>query len=154
MSRAFVKEHDGASGEELPELAVSTHRNLVTRDGLARIEETVARLEAELAEARAGEDTATVARAERDLRYWKQRKSTAEVVPPTRDSDRVRFGSRVTLGVGGTERLSFRIVGEDEADPGLGLISYVSPVAQSLLGAAVGDRVPFRGGEAELLGVE
>ena len=37
MSRAFVKESDGADGEELAELQVSPHRNLVTADGLRLI---------------------------------------------------------------------------------------------------------------------
>jgi len=47
MSRAFVKESDGAEGQELPELLVSPHRNLVTPRGLRQIEATVERLQAE-----------------------------------------------------------------------------------------------------------
>jgi transcription elongation GreA/GreB family factor len=38
----------------------------------------------------------------------------------------------------------YRIVGEDEADPKAGSISFVSPVARSLMGKAVGDVVPVR----------
>ena len=34
---------------------------------------------------------------------------------------------------------TFRIVGEDEADPKAGSISFASPVARSLMGKAVGD---------------
>ena len=60
MSRAFVKEHDGDGVDELPELAISTHRNLVTPDGLAQIEAHARRLTAELAEARATLDHADV----------------------------------------------------------------------------------------------
>jgi transcription elongation GreA/GreB family factor len=41
-----------------------------------------------------------------------------------------------------------RLVGEDEADPAAGLISYVSPLAQSLLGLSPGDTLPFAGGAA------
>ena len=52
MSRAFVKESDGADGEEPAELQVSPHRNLVTPDGLALIEAAVERLRAELSAAR------------------------------------------------------------------------------------------------------
>jgi transcription elongation GreA/GreB family factor len=35
----------------------------------------------------------------------------------------------------------YRIVGEDEADPKAGSISFISPVARLLLGKAVGDEV-------------
>ena len=154
MSRAFVKDMDGAEGAELPELAVSPHRNLVTPDGVALIEATVRRLDEELAAARAAEDRALIARVERDLRYWGSRRATAEVVPPAKDTAVVRFGCRVELRTESGERLWFRIVGEDESDPGHGLVSYVSPLAESLLGAAVGDSVPFRGSPAEVIAIE
>lgn len=36
---------------------------------------------------------------------------------------------------------TYRIVGEDEADPVRGTISYVSPVARALLGKQVGEAV-------------
>ena len=80
MSRAFVKETDGAEGQELPELQVSPHRNLVTPAGRSQIEATVERLQAALSAARAAEDRAGVARIQRDLRYWSGRQRTAEVV--------------------------------------------------------------------------
>ena len=38
-------------------------------------------------------------------------------------------------------RQAFRIVGEDEADPRNGSVSYVSPVARALIGRAAGDVV-------------
>ena len=52
------------------------------------------------------------------------------------------------------ETVCFRIVGEDESDPAHGLISWVSPLAESLLGAGIGDEVQFRGARAEILGIE
>jgi len=153
MSRAFVKDLDGAAPDELPELAVSPHRNLVTPEGLQHIEAALARLEGELSSARAADDRAAVARTERDLRYWRQRRVTAEVVPTAADPDVVRFGSRVTLATGTGETLQYRIVGEDESDPRRGLISYVSPLAGELLAGRVGDVVALRGGEAEIVGI-
>ncbi len=81
MSRAFVKESDGGEGQELPELQVSPHRNLVTAAGLALIEANVERLQSDLSEARAADDRAAVARIQRDLRYWSERQRTAERVP-------------------------------------------------------------------------
>jgi transcription elongation GreA/GreB family factor len=154
VSRAFVKEQDDLAGADLPELALSPHRNLVTPSGLAQIEGTLRRLEGELVAARAADDKPLVARVERDLRYFRQRRATAEVIPPTGATDKARFGSRVRLETDGGERVEFRIVGEDESDPSSGLISYVSPLAEMLMGAAVGDRLPFRGAEAEIVGLE
>lgn len=154
MSRAFVKDLDGAAGEDLPELALSAHRNLVTPSGLEQIERTLRRLEAELLAARTADDKPLVARIERDLRYFRQRRATAELIPAAGATGLVRFGCRVRLDSGVGEPVEFRIVGEDESDPSKGLISYVSPLAEQLLGCSVGDRVPFRGGEAEIVAVE
>jgi transcription elongation GreA/GreB family factor len=97
MSRAFTKEADGAELDPLPELAVSPHRNLVTVEGLQLIDATLRRLDGALSAARAAEDREMVARLERDLRYWRQRRATAELVPPVTTADTVRFGSRVML---------------------------------------------------------
>jgi len=153
MSRAFVKEADGTEFDELPELVVSPHRNLVTPEGLALIEATLSRLEARLAAARAASEREAVARAERDLRYWRQRRVSAELVPRDEATEVVRFGCTVALVTDRGERVGFRIVGEDEADPGHGLISWVSPLAEELLGCSVGDEVRFRGGTAEIAAI-
>lgn len=150
MSRAFVKEGEGNELDALPELVVSPHRNFVTPEGLTLIETTLARLESELSEARTAGDRGTIARAERDLRYWRQRRISAELVEPEASPRVVRFGSRVRLVTADGQSASFRIVGEDEADPKRGLVSYVSPLAAELLGAAAGDEVRFRGGTAEI----
>jgi transcription elongation GreA/GreB family factor len=154
MSRAFVKEADGTEIDELPELVVSPHRNLVTPEGLALIEATLTRLEAGLVAARAAADREATARTERDLRYWRQRRVSAELVPHERSPSVVHFGCSVVLETGDGARLRFRIVGEDEADPAHGLISWVSPLAEELLGCAVGDEVRFRDGEAEVAAIE
>jgi transcription elongation GreA/GreB family factor len=44
----------------------------------------------------------------------------------------------------------FRIVGEDEAEPARGTISYVSPLARAVLGGRVGDAVEVPGGNATI----
>lgn len=152
MSRAFVKEGDGGDGEPLAELKLSPHRNLVTAEGLAQIEAQVERLRGELSAARAADDRATARRIQRDLRYWSERQRTAEEVPPASGSS-IRFGSRISLRTAAGERIAYRIVGEDEADPGAGRISYVSPIARALIGREVGDLVPLRDGDAEIVDV-
>jgi transcription elongation GreA/GreB family factor len=153
MSRAFTKEADGSELEPLPELAVSPHRNLVTVEGLQLIEATLRRLDGELSAARAADDRATAARLERDLRYWRQRRATAEPVPPITTADTVRFGTRVTLATPAGATLRYRIVGEDESDPRAGLLSYVSPLAEQLLGCRVGDVVKTLDGDADVVGI-
>ena len=121
MSRAFVKEPDGQDAfEELPERPVSPHPNLVTAEGLARIEAEVARLQQEHAAAQAANDRSALARSARDLRYWNARRATAEVVSPPSDSTQVHFRSTVSIVRDDGRRQTFRIVGEDEADPAQG----------------------------------
>jgi transcription elongation GreA/GreB family factor len=152
MSRAFTRESDDP--EPLPERAISSHPNLVTARGLAAIEAQIRALDGERQAARAGADAALRARVERDLRYWTARRASARVVPKAEAPDRVRFGVQVTLrGAGGAEQ-TFRLVGEDEADVSHGLLSWVSPLAQALLGRSVGDSVPFQGAETQILRLE
>ena len=151
MSRAFVKESDGSEGQDLPELQVSPYRNLVTAAGHVQIEANVERLQAALSEARGMEDRAAIARIQRDLRYWTERLRTAERVVQKPAPDAVRFGSTVTLEKSGGKAVVYQIVGEDEADPANGKISYVSPIARQLIGSSVGDVATLVDGDAEIL---
>jgi transcription elongation GreA/GreB family factor len=73
---------------------------------------------------------------------------------PLLPSGRVRFGMRVMLRLPSHVTQAFRLVGEDEADASCGLISWMAPLAQALLGRESGERVPFQGGEAEILSIE
>ena|SRR5215469_17263373 len=132
MSRAFVKE--SAESAPPPERMVEKGPNPVTPEGMAQIEAHVTRIEALLKT-----ETNVLLREtlERDLRYWSQRKFTAEVVQPASDGT-VAFGSTVTIERKG-RRQTFRIVGIDETNAATGLISFRSPLAQALLGARVGD---------------
>lgn len=142
MSSAFTKEqNDDELRQELPDRPVSPHHNLVTPEGLAQIEAELARLHAELESAQSKDDKGAVALAARDLRYWAARRATAEVVRPIADHELVRFGHRVVIEDETGKRQSFRLVGEDEADPAKGLIPYVAPLAKALLGKSVGDSV-------------
>ena len=105
----------------------------------------MARLQ-DLRDGSAEDDPARTAAA-RDLRYWRARRASAEVVPdPAGTPDEVAFGSVVKVRRGDKSTATYRIVGEDEADPREGLLSYTSPLAQALLGAAVGDEVEVGGG--------
>jgi transcription elongation GreA/GreB family factor len=152
MSRAFVKEQDGESAfEELPDRPLSPHPNLVTAEGLVQIETQLARLQREHAAAQASNDRAALARAARDLRYWSARRATAQVAPPPADATQVHFGSTVSIVRDDGRRQTFRIVGEDEADPGRGTLSHVSPLARALFGKQVGDTIEVGRSQAEIV---
>jgi transcription elongation GreA/GreB family factor len=88
------------------------------------------------------------------MRYFSERLRTAQLAPDPVERDTVAFGSRVTFARDDGRRQTFRIVGEDEADPRAGSISYVSPVARALIGKAVGDCVLLGDHEMEVLAVE
>ena len=151
MSRAFVKDDDGGAGNEnLPGRLISEHPNLVSPEGLALIEAEVARLSRAYAAAQTAADRVELQRVSRDLRYWTARLATAEVVEPKAGSNKVQFGSRVAIVRDDGRRQTYRIAGEDEANPAKGTLSHVSPLAQALMGKTVGDVVRAGAGEAEI----
>ena len=154
MSRAFVKEPDGDAIEALPDRPVSEHPNIVTAQGLAQIDDAIARLQAEHTVAQAAEDRSGLARIARDLRYWTARRASAELSPPPPDTDEIRFGATVTIMRDDGRRQTYRIVGEDEADPARGTLSYVSPLARALMGKSTGDVVTLGGQEIEVVTIE
>jgi transcription elongation GreA/GreB family factor len=102
----------------------------------------------------AGERRRALAIASRETRYFADRLRTAQVVPPPVEFGAVAFGHRVAFKRDDGRRQAFRIVGEDEADPRNGSISYVSPVARALIGKAAGDIVSVSDREIEVLSIE
>jgi transcription elongation GreA/GreB family factor len=159
MSVAFTKEEDFESAAaELPDRPVSSAPNLVTPQGLAQIEAQLAQARADYAAAQAAGDVAAdrtaMARATRELRYWSARRASAQLVEPSGEAGVVAFGGRVTFARADGRVQTFRIVGEDEADPAAGAVSYVSPLARALLGKTVGDVAVVAGGEVEIIAVD
>jgi transcription elongation GreA/GreB family factor len=102
----------------------------------------------------AAERRRAVAVASRDMRYFADRLGTAQLVPLPAEFSAVAFGHRVTFRRDDGRRQTFRIVGEDEADPRNGSISYVSPVARALIGRAAGEIVLTGDHEIELLSID
>jgi transcription elongation GreA/GreB family factor len=155
---AFTREEDyEAQAANLPDRPVSAHPNLVTASGLAAIEAELAAARAAYAAAQAeggiSADRTAMARATRDLRYWSARRASAQLTEPQGDADEAVFGTTVELEREDGRRQVFRIVGEDEADPKGGSVSYVSPLARAVLGKRVGDVVSVNGAEVEIVGV-
>ena len=158
MAVAFTREEDYESqAADLPDRPISPHPNLVTATGLAAIEAQLAAARAAYGAAQTqggvSTDRTAMARATRDLRYWSARRASAQLTEPEIMGQAVQFGRTVTFERGDGRRQTFRIVGEDEADPGQGSISYVSPLASALLGKTVGDVALVNGQEVDVVGV-
>jgi transcription elongation GreA/GreB family factor len=149
MSRAFVKE-DAEAFEDLPDRHISPHPNHVTPQGLTHLETMLNVAQEAHAAAVAAQDRAAMAHASRELRYWSARRASAQVIPDPADTSQIRFGNSVTIRRANGREQTYRIVGEDEADPARGTISYVSPLAQSLMGKCVGDVAKLGTSEVEI----
>jgi transcription elongation GreA/GreB family factor len=152
MSRAFVKEAENDTAE-LPGRPISPYRNFVTAAGLAAIEAALGRFEAAHRAATDKGDAQAAAAALREVRYWRARRASAEVVNAPADKSLASFGMTVTLRRDDGREQTFRIVGEDEADPSCGTVSYVSPLARVVLTHGRGEMVEIAGGEAVILDV-
>lgn len=151
MSRAFVNEErfEQAGGEELVDRPISEHPNYVTPTGAMQLQTQEEALVAELNALKdAHDDTFAkdkVAELERDLRYVRARLDSAILVDPTTQShETVLFGATVDVEDEEGNRHSFHIVGEDEADASINKVSWVSPLAKSLIGHKVGDSVNWQ----------
>ena len=156
MSVAFTREEDlEAAAAHLPDRPISPHPNLVTREGLAALDAALAEARAAHAAAQANGgvqgDRTAMARATRDVRYYAARRASAQLVETAPAPGAVGFGGRVTFSREDGRRQTFRIVGEDEADPARGTLSHVSPVARALLGKHVGDTAIVAGSEVEVI---
>ena len=151
MSRAFVKEDDSGGIEPLPDRAISPHPNFVTPQGLAAIEQNLAELAQRHAAAVKAEDRAAQGAIARDLRYWNTRRASAQTVKAPDAPSEVGFGTTVTIEREDGRRQTWQIVGEDEADPAQGTLSYVSPVARVLMGKRVGNVVRAGNSDAEIV---
>lgn len=151
MSVAFRREQDDEHLEPKFELPIPPGPNLVTERGAKLIEAKAAELVAAIEKGGTEEEVKSL---KRDLRYWNTRHATMEIQPPAQ-GDEAAFGTKVRYKLNGKEN-TVSIVGDDEAEPAAGLISFSSPIARALIGAGEGDFADF-GGKAdaiEVLGVE
>ena len=159
MSVAFTKEESSETAAEthLPDRPISPHPNLVTATGLKLLQAQAEEARAAYLAAQAVEDINERRRQSavpyRDLKYLTERLHTAQVIPDPVDDAVVAFGSKVTFERDDGRVQTYRIVGEDEADPKTGSISFVSPVATGLMGKSVGDVVTVGDQELEITAI-
>ncbi len=141
MSVAFRRESDEEHKEPRFELPIPPGANLVTARGLEQIGEQITAFEAAI---EAAADDEARAAAERDLRYWRTRLSTAELTEPDRRATRSPSGPGVDYRLNGKKN-RIEITGVDEADPALGKIAFTAPLARAMIGLAVGEIGEFQG---------
>jgi transcription elongation GreA/GreB family factor len=159
LSVAFTKEESAETAAEtlLPDRPISPHPNFVTESGLAALEFQLQQAREAYATAQQIEDVnerrRQAATPLRDGRYFAARVRTAQVITHPASTDMVAFGSTVTFRRGDGRIQTYRIVGEDEADPKAGSISFVSPVAKILMGKTVGDVVGLSGQDLEIVAI-
>lgn len=97
---------------------------------------------------------------DRRITWLSKRMAAANVLDPARQEDRARvwFGATVTLADEEDNARVITLVGEDEADAGAGAVSWKSPIAQAVRGAAIGDlrrvRLPSGEKEYEIVAIE
>lgn len=154
-----MKEESAETAAEtvLPDRPISPHPNLVTETGLKALEQQLQSAREALEAANAVEDInerrRQAAGPSRDIRYFAERLHSAQVIPRPASNDVVAFGATVRFSRDDGREQSYRIVGEDEADPKAGTISYVAPVARALTGKSVGDVVTVGNQELEILAI-
>lgn len=159
MSVAFTKEDSADTAAEtlLPDRPISTAPNLVTEAGLVALRSQLEAARAEYEAANAVEDVNERRRLSgrplRDLRYFAERVRTARLMPEPVAGNAVAFGHRVTFRRDDGRVQTYQIVGEDEANPAAGSISYTSPVGKALLGKSVGDAVSVGDNDLEIVGI-
>lgn len=159
LSVAFTKEESAETASEtlLPDRAISPHPNLVTEAGLKALEQQLR--EARMAyDAVSGIEDVNERRRQaaiplRDARYLTERVRTAQVIADPTTFDIVAFGNTVKFSRDDGRVQTYRIVGEDEADPKAGSISFVSPVARGLMGKSIGDVVTVGDQELEIIAI-
>ena len=159
MSVAFTKEESAETASEtlLPDRLISPHPNLVTATGMKALERQLQEAREAYEAAQKTDDVNERRRLSavpvRDIRYLAERVRTAQPMPDPASNASVAFGSTVTFNRADGRIQKYRIVGEDEAEPKAGSISYVSPVARLLMGKSVGDVVGSGAQELEIVAI-
>ncbi len=143
MSRGFIKEGDQ---EEIPRVPMRAYLpegvpNYVTKEGLEALKEELKDLEAE--RVKAGDNYIMVNFLDASIKLLVDRiNSAVEVDLSKSNKDAVSFGAWVRYN-----GRVVRIVGVDEADVNKGLISFISPIAKSLIGKKAGNVIELKGSE-------
>ena len=156
MSRAFVKELDGDQAEgDILEKPQSKYPNYMTLNGLAMMKRHYNSLCKKWKNLKAQEDSIVAKNQlntiESEIIYLEKRIHC--VIPvdlSIQSGEEIRFGATVSLIDEVGHNYKYTIVGEDEADPDRGLISWISPLAKEILNKRIGDVVLWQRSDDKL----
>lgn len=152
VSKAFTRESDDASGDEIAPLRPHARpgvKRYITKEGADRLRQQANTL---LEEKRAlltgrevgsADTTSKVRRIETEIHRIQRVLDTVMVAELPADPGKVGFGASIRIRDPHGEEETYQIVGPDEAEPGQGRISSISPMAQALMNRRAGDRVRF-----------
>jgi transcription elongation factor GreB len=168
MSKAFTKEDDSTGGgeEDLDEAEAlpAGSKNYMTPRSFAALQEELRHLMrterpkvVEVVSWAAGNGDRSengdyiygkkrLREIDRRARYLTKQLESAEVVDPRQQKNRVQvfFGATVTYKRQDGKQYTVTLVGIDEAELSLGMVSWISPIAKALLKARIGDTVDVR----------
>jgi transcription elongation factor GreB len=161
VSKAFTRESDEASGDEIAQLRSHPPpevKRYITKEGADRLRQQANDLLEEKRALLKSSDSGSpdTSAKSRRLEAAVQRillalDSVIVAEPPT-DTGKVGFGATVRIRDQSGEEETYQIVGSDEVEPGQGRISSISPLAQALLNRRAGEKVFFKSpaGDQEL----
>jgi transcription elongation factor GreB len=164
MSKAFTKNDDEYNEPERPDLVLPNIKNYMTPVGFAilqtELRDLVSNQRPQIVKvvswaASNGDRSENgdyiygkkrLREIDRRIRYLTKRLEGAAIVDPKLQVGltQVFFGASVQYNSDNGESHTVKIVGLDEADVNAGKISWVSPLAKTLLKARVGDSVTLR----------
>jgi transcription elongation factor GreB len=165
VNKAFTKEDETNEPAVVPPRAPlpTGTPNYVTFRGLTKLKTELKELDEERAridaQVPAADRSFALSRITARKSALEDRLSTAMLVDASKQPrDEVRFGASVRVRGASRAQRTYKIVGVDEAEPGAGLVAFVSPVARALIGCAIGDIVslhtPRGEEELEIVGIE
>jgi len=161
MSRGFVKEDDQEEKPIIPPRAALPVgvTNYVTTNGLSQLKEELVELNNTIAKLDETDERERrlmlgVLNGKRNLLV--ERINSARLLNDIKSEEEVRFGAYVTYKIEPMRNLiTIQIVGVDEADVKQKKIAFVAPIANTLMGARVGDTLDFKlGSETKKITIE
>ena len=158
MSRGFVKEDDQ---EEIPIVPQRAHLpegvpNFVTRAGMDQLlaeKQILVNEKDNLTSSNENEKRIALNYINARLHLLNNRIAQAKIVnPKEQPQNEIRFGASVTLKTEGSGNIqTFQIVGVDEADISKGKISFISPLAKTLINKKTGDIVILKRAKEDIV---
>ena len=158
MSRGFVKEDDQEEIPIVPQRAylpdgVPNFVTLVGMNELLAEQQLLINEKDNLSNSSENEKRIALNYINAKLQLLNNRIAEARIVNlKEQPQNEIRFGALVTLKTEASDKIQiFQIVGVDEADISKGKISFISPVAKSLINKKIGDRVVLKRAKEDIV---